>query len=168
MTLNGLRDFRSDERQPLVSGAVHCNPPRHHFLAHIRRRDQQQRLPSPKISTKGPLLNVIIASVKAMDDPSARMIDNYRPVVHQTVSILMSLLYPWRKRVGEGMNLDHAGQDRSNLRMKVWIADRIVVLTCGMLAQHMPMFWCERDAAAIMSMLRRCHTRSGQDHGGGS
>lgn len=96
------------------------------------------------------------------------MIDNYRPVVHQTVSILMSLGHPWRKRVGQGMNLDRAGQDRANLRMKVGIADRIVVLTCRMLAQHIPMFWRERDGAAIMSMLRRCHTRSGQDHGGGS
>ncbi len=66
------------------------------------------------------------------------------------------------------MKLDRVGQDHTNLRMKVGIAKGIVVLVCGVLVEHLPMFWRERDGTAIMMMLRRCHARCGQERGGGT
>ena len=101
-----------------------------------------------------------------MDDSSARMIDNHGPVVHQAISVVLSLGYVWSKRVRKRMKLDRVGQDCANLRVKVGIAEGIVVLVCRMLVEHLPMFWRERDGAAIMMMLRRCHARCGQDRGG--
>ena len=94
------------------------------------------------------------------------MIDNYGPVIHYNISVMLALGYPRGKCVRKRMNLNRIGHDDANLRMEVRIAEGFVVLMCRMLVQYFPMVRRERDGFIITMLLRRCYTHSDQEYGG--
>ena len=85
------------------------------------------------------------------------MINNDRPIVYETVSVMASVRDARSKRVRQRMKLHRVRHDISNMGMKVRIAERTVVLVAEMLVEHCPMFWSE-SGCAIMMMLRGCNT----------
>ena len=95
------------------------------------------------------------------------MINNYGPLVHETVFVMASVRDACSKRVSKGMKLHCVRNDISDMGMKVRIAERTVVLMAKMLVEHFPMFWSE-NGCAIMMMLRGCDAcRSQQQSGRG-
>jgi hypothetical protein len=63
------------------------------------------------------------------------------------------------------MKLHCVRNDISDMRMKVRITERTVVLVAEMLVEHFPMFWSE-SGCAIMMMLRGCNTCGSQQQSG--
>lgn len=95
------------------------------------------------------------------------MINNYGPVVYETVSVMASVRDARSKRVRQRMKLHRVRHDISNMGTKVSIAERTVVLVAEMLVEHFPVFWSE-CGSAIMMMLRGCDAcRSQQKSGRG-
>ena len=42
----------------------------------------------------------ISASIETVDDPSARMINDYGTIVYHAISVVMPLGHAWRERIG--------------------------------------------------------------------
>lgn len=97
------------------------------------------------------------------------MIDDHGPVIHDAVPVLVRRGDMPCERVGKRVKLHRAGQGRANLRVKVGIAERVVVLAYGVLVEHVPVLRRERDwAGTILMMLRGRYAHAGQEHCNGT